>query len=100
MSFLIGLLIKLLGRLLNQLQQDISEDLNTILEGTSMKASKEFIENLESLTYDPQGFPRNNKELINIQVGTIRNLISILNFQHKVPYVNKEKVIRGQSITS
>lgn len=66
----------------------------------TMKASKEFIENLESLTYDPQGFPRNNKELINIQVGTIRNLISILNFQHKVPYVNKEKVIRGQSITS
>jgi hypothetical protein len=73
-----------------------------------MKASKEFIESLELLTYDSQRFPRGDKETVAIQVETLRSLISILRFQHKTPYVDKEKdaklnqfekAIRGQSIT-
>lgn len=48
-----------------------------------MKASKELIEWLEKLTVDNQGFPRTNEEVIGMQVGTLRGLIAILNFENK-----------------
>lgn len=48
-----------------------------------MKASKELIDWLEKLTFDPQGFPRANEETLGIQVGTIRGLVAILNFENK-----------------
>lgn len=57
-----------------------------------MKASKELIDWLENLTYDQQGFPRANEEMLGIQVGTLRGLLSILHFQNKKPYREKETI--------
>jgi len=48
-----------------------------------MKASKELIEWLEALTRDQAGFPRENQEIIGIQVGTLRGLLAILHYEYK-----------------
>ncbi len=48
-----------------------------------MKASKELLDWLEKLTYDQQGFPRANEEMLGIQVGTLRGLLAILHFENK-----------------
>jgi hypothetical protein len=51
-----------------------------------MKASKELIDFLESLTIDEEGFPKLNKELVYLDVGTLRFISNILKFQRKGIY--------------
>ena len=48
-----------------------------------MRVSRELIDWLEKLTFDNQGFPRKNEDMIGMQVGTLRGLLAILNFEYK-----------------
>jgi hypothetical protein len=61
-----------------------------------MKASKELVDWLTKQTYDHEGFPRTNEELLGISVGTLRTLIAIVTFKEKE--FNREP--DGKSITS
>jgi hypothetical protein len=49
----------------------------------TMKATKELIGQLKSATFDMDNFPRMNSEVTAVQVGVLRQAISILEYQQK-----------------
>lgn len=61
-----------------------------------MKASKELLNYLGTLTKDSDTFPRANAETVQIRVGMLREIISILQFQNKEPYRETIRVIESQ----
>jgi hypothetical protein len=51
-----------------------------------MKPSRELIEHLSKLTFDREGYPFPNEQVIGVSVGTLRWLVSNLQYQLKEPY--------------
>jgi hypothetical protein len=61
-----------------------------------MKASKELLSYLGTLTKDTDTFPRANAETVGIRVGMLREIISILQFQNKEPYRGTISLLESQ----
>jgi hypothetical protein len=51
-----------------------------------MKPSRELINHLNLLTFDKEGFPFPNEQVIGVSVGTLRWIVGNLQYQLKEPY--------------
>jgi hypothetical protein len=61
-----------------------------------MRASKELLNYLGTLTKDADTLPRANAEVVPIRVGMLREVIAILQFQNKKPYRESIGLLESQ----